>query len=172
MIERANELYEPILPSSLASFFDQSGLSNRVQNEIQINQEIPESKANLKVLAVDDSVTNLIVLKSQLQKIGVADVVLSKNGEEAIQQIQLHEDIDMVFMDFNMPVLDGPSATKELRDQGVSIPIIGLTALDTVSPEVINNNTLFNKILTKPAGISDIKESISHYLSLNGSVES
>ena len=172
MIERAVEMFEPILPSVLANRFDLCGLSNKVKKEIETHQKCAKSEQHLKVLAVDDSVTNLVLLKSQLQKMGVSEVILAKNGDDALKQMQLHGDIDLIFMDFNMPILDGPSATRQLREQGVSIPIIGLTALDMASSEVIDSEHLFDSILTKPVGMSEIEETVTHYAPSTYSSES
>ncbi len=120
----------------------------------------------LKVLVVDDSMTNLILLKSQLLKIGKVDVVLAKNGAEAVDKVESEKDFHLVFMDFNMPILDGPEATKQLRDKGYDLPIIGLTALDSSSIELTNTAHLFNEILNKPAGMTAI-EAVLNKVRLN-----
>ncbi|MGB1173886.1 MAG: hypothetical protein ACPG4H_09180, partial [Marinobacterium sp.] len=59
----------------------------------------PSQKLILKVLAVDDSMTNLILLKSQLMKIGNVEVFLAKNGAEAVDRLVSDEEFHLVLMD-------------------------------------------------------------------------
>lgn len=166
LVDRTDEMFEPLLPSALHDYFEKSGLTGSVSQQVKMNIENPSQKWILKVLAVDDSMTNLILLKSQLMKIGNVEVVLAKNGAEALNRLVSDEEFHLVLMDFNMPILDGPSATKQLRDQGYDLPIIGLTALDSESIELTNSSHLFNEILNKPAGMSAI-EAVLNNVRLN-----
>ncbi|MEK7356778.1 MAG: ATP-binding protein, partial [Bdellovibrionota bacterium] len=79
-----------------------------------------------KVLVVDDSVDNQILVEHFLQAAG-AEVTKAMNGAEAIDKA-MSGDFDVVLMDLQMPVLDGLSATHELRAKGYTKPIIALTA--------------------------------------------
>ena len=166
LVDRTDEIFEPILPSVLHDFFEKSGLTDSVTQQVVFNKENPSKELILKVLVVDDSMTNLILLKSQLMKIGNVEVVLAKNGQEAVNKLASDEGFHLVFMDFNMPILDGPGATKQLRDKGCDLPIIGLTALDSESIELTNTAHLFNEILSKPTGMSAI-EAILNNVRLN-----
>jgi len=166
LVDRTDEIFEPILPSLLHDFFAKSGLSDSVAQQVKLKAESPPQELMLKVLVVDDSMTNLILLKSQLLKIGKVDVVLAKNGAEAVDKVESEKDFHLVFMDFNMPILDGPEATKQLRDKGYDLPIIGLTALDSSSIELTNTAHLFNEILNKPAGMTAI-EAVLNKVRLN-----
>lgn len=61
-----------------------------------------------------------------LEKRGITTATAS-DGREGVDEI-LNNDFDLVLMDMQMPVLDGIAATRELRERGVDIPIIALTA--------------------------------------------
>jgi CheY-like chemotaxis protein len=75
----------------------------------------PNKSATLKILIAEDNVINQKVAISQLKNLGyVADI--ADNGEEALQCLA-QVDYDIVFMDCQMPVLDGYSATRELRQR-------------------------------------------------------
>lgn len=153
-----NELFKPILPSQLAALVESSGLTSRLQARLEVaakpvTDERPD--VELTVLAVDDSPTNLLLLKAQLNKIGGTRVITAKNGAEALEKAEEGR-IDLILMDFNMPVMDGVTAASHLREQGFSRPIIGLTALDNRATEVAENSHLFDKILNKPAGLDEI----------------
>jgi signal transduction histidine kinase len=80
-----------------------------------------------KVLVVEDSEDNQLLVKLFLSRQGMTDVDFAANGQEGVDQA-LSGDYDFVLMDMQMPVKDGYQATKELRDNGYKRPIIALTA--------------------------------------------
>jgi signal transduction histidine kinase/CheY-like chemotaxis protein len=92
-----------------------------------LTPEAPTPRA--KVLVVEDAIVNQKVAKMMLEKLGV-EVLVAKNGQVGVDMYQEH-DFDVIFMDCQMPVLDGFEATKAIRnlEQNTShIPIIALTA--------------------------------------------
>ena len=78
------------------------------------------------VLVADDVPLNSLILQEMLRRLNVAAETVS-NGAEAVAQVQLWEPV-LIFMDCEMPVMDGLEATRLLRSMGVSVPIIGVTA--------------------------------------------
>ena len=68
----------------------------------------------------------MLVAKKALESLG-AIVVTAENGQEAIDKIN-DADFDIVLMDIQMPILDGYSATKRLRNMGFNRPIMALSA--------------------------------------------
>ncbi|MFT4755168.1 MAG: signal transduction histidine kinase [Salibacteraceae bacterium] len=77
----------------------------------------------LKILIAEDNEINQKLLKINLNKMGYNPVIVS-NGQEALDQLKIQE-FDVIFMDVQMPVLDGVSATKEIvRMYGNAKPII------------------------------------------------
>ena len=82
--------------------------------------------SDLEILIADDAETNRELLSCVLQDCGAkADIV--ENGEEAVQAA-IKKPYHVVLMDMQMPILDGYSATKQLREAGFESPIIALTA--------------------------------------------
>ena len=83
----------------------------------------------LKLLVAEDNSTNQLIIRTILESLGHR-VTLVDDGRAAVETVQ-GGDFDMVLMDVQMPVMDGPTATGEIRrlaGQAGQIPIIALTA--------------------------------------------
>jgi len=80
-------------------------------------------------LVVDDELSNRIILKSLLKNNGY-EVIHAEDGAEAVALFEQH-DIDIIFMDVMMPIMDGYTAVEEIRKIKINtfIPIIFLTAM-------------------------------------------
>ncbi|KAB2826186.1 ATP-binding protein [Aliivibrio finisterrensis] len=100
-------------------------------NDYEVGSSFPIEQ--LSILAVEDNKMNQTILKMMLAKIGIIPE-FAENGQQAIDFLNKNE-IDIVLMDCRMPIMDGFEATKKLRENGYSKPIIALTA-GTTSMEV------------------------------------
>ncbi len=82
-----------------------------------------------KILIVEDDVRNIFALTSVLEPKG-ADLLIARNGREAIETLEKTPDIQLVLMDIMMPEMDGLTATREIRKRAAwsRLPIIALTA--------------------------------------------
>jgi signal transduction histidine kinase/AmiR/NasT family two-component response regulator len=94
--------------------------------------------STLRVLAAEDNPTNQLVLKTLLQFAEV-DVVIVENGAQALEAWSAQA-WDLILMDVQMPVMDGPTATREIRRREAEqrlprTPIIALTA-NTMSHQI------------------------------------
>ncbi|MBI4866661.1 MAG: response regulator [Candidatus Wallbacteria bacterium] len=88
----------------------------------------PEAKS-ARVLVVDDNSTNQMVASRMLQRLG-CQVEVAAEGREAIEMLRLMR-FDIVFMDCQMPGMDGYQTTAEIRKlaaAGARLPVVGLTA--------------------------------------------
>ena len=81
------------------------------------------------VLVAEDIPLNQEVVGEMLGNCGIA-VIIAGNGAEALTQMKNHADIDLVFMDCQMPVMDGLTAARAIRkgDRNQRVTIIALTA--------------------------------------------
>ena len=104
--------------------------------------------AGCRVLIADDSSINRIMFKSMLAGSG-CEILEAADGVQAIAQVQTQAP-DIVFMDIDMPELDGLEATCRLRAEGATIPIIAQTA--SLMPEQVQLylSNGFNDVLGKP----------------------
>ncbi|MGL4778465.1 MAG: response regulator, partial [Aeromonas veronii] len=91
-------------------------------------QPAPRQLQPIKVLAVDDNAANLKLIAAMLKEM-VSQVVVCKNGKEAVKQAQ-SQPFDIIFMDIQMPIMDGISATQAIRNQSLNTttPIVAVTA--------------------------------------------
>jgi len=91
----------------------------------------PLPKLAAHILLVEDGPDNQRILRHFLQTAG-AQVAVAENGQVALDKvasaIACDRPFDLILMDLQMPVLDGYSATAELRRRGYTAPIVALTA--------------------------------------------
>lgn len=88
-----------------------------------------EAKHTIKILLAEDNLLNQKLGEFMLTKAGYR-LEIADDGQEAVDKFLAAPDsFDMIFMDINMPELDGREATRAIRDKGYkNIPIIALTA--------------------------------------------
>ena len=110
---------------------------------------LPPFKPALRVLVAEDNQLNQLVARKTMENWNV-QVFIAENGRLAVEQVvAAAEPFDAVFMDVQMPELDGYAATRALRQHfpdAARLPIIGLTA--SVLPE--------DRSLALAAGMNDL----------------
>jgi len=120
------------------------------------------SRDNLIVLAVDDDMINLKLLKSMLMKHEkIVEVVEAQNGSDAIGVLKSRDDIDLILLDIIMPVMGGIEMLKVVRadDNLRQLPIIVLTTDETKKSEALEVGA--NGFLMKPIRNADLMAKIA-----------
>jgi putative two-component system response regulator len=115
------------------------------------------TRTDLVVLAVDDDMINLKLLKSMLMKSGkVKEVIEARNGSDAIGQLKSRHDIDLILLDIIMPIMGGIEMLKVVRadDNLKQLPIIVLTTDETKKSEALEFGA--NGFLMKPIRNDDL----------------
>jgi CheY-like chemotaxis protein len=100
------------------------------RHEIMTQYSVREDmKHSVHILLAEDNPTNQKLAKMMLTKAGY-QVEVANNGKEAVERYtKSPKDFDLVFMDVQMPKMDGISATKAIREKGFdTIPIVAMTA--------------------------------------------
>lgn len=121
---------------------------------------------NYNVLLVDDNLLNLHLATTVLKKIGVG-VYAVASAKEAIEALQ-HHDFSIVFMDCQMPDIDGYQATKLIRQAehgtGRRIPIVAMTANAMIGDREKCLEAGMDEYLTKPIDTVKLKAVIKNWI--------
>jgi CheY-like chemotaxis protein/HPt (histidine-containing phosphotransfer) domain-containing protein len=97
--------------------------------EIELEDSVGAKKLSLKsirILVAEDGDSNRRLIQLILSRAG-AEVVLVENGKEAVEESR-RSDFDLILLDMQMPVMDGYTAANQMRAEGISKPIVALTA--------------------------------------------
>ncbi|TJY34669.1 ATP-binding protein [Pontimicrobium aquaticum] len=115
-------------------------------------------KSKLKILIVEDDKIWQRILRKFLTKIS-SEIILADNGIQAIKLCEKNHDIDLVLMDVGLPLLDGYSATKEIRKFNKEVIIIAQTAFCFSGDKLKAKESGCNDYIPKP-----IKQDILFHL--------
>ena len=114
------------------------------------------------VLVVDDGVENRELVRLVLESSGLT-VVEAQDGAVALTQVAATHPA-LVLMDVQMPVMDGYTATRHLRDRGYTAPVLALTANAMKGFESEIEAAGFTGYLTKPVNIDALLQTLSEHL--------
>jgi len=133
----------------------------------EIKKESTEEPQNaLNVLVVDDNSTNQMVAKGYLAQKG-CKVSFADNGKEAFERVK-REDFDLILMDLQMPIMDGISATKAIRQLAQtdknSVPIVAMTANALAEERQNCYDAGMNDFLSKPIDKTMLEVVLASYL--------
>lgn len=108
----------------------------------------------MRVLLAEDDIGITMFIQQGLAEAGFATDVAA-NGREAIEYVDA-ADYDLILLDVMLPLLDGISVLKTLRQRGLQTPVLLLTALDTVNDRVLGLDAGADDYLTKPFDFSEL----------------
>jgi PAS domain S-box-containing protein len=146
-------------------FTFEANSSKRISEQESSSEKIPKientfTNISPKILVVDDNNINQLVASEILKKSG-CEVDIAGNGMEAIEKVKNNK-YDIIFMDIQMPKMDGVTATREIKKLKIKdlAPIIAMTAysmkedkerfllggMDDYLPKPIKAENLINKV--------------------------
>ena len=135
----------------------------QLSGEQSIAERIPEQGEDLvehgTILVAEDDEISLLIVQKIMEKLGFA-VVTAQNGEQALQQLEENE-IELVLMDVQMPVLGGVEATRAIRSGEVGernkrVPIVALTACAMSGDEEKILEAGVDGYLAKPVDVGEL----------------
>lgn len=163
---RVERIGTPLLPhelfDKLSILLDNNRPEHREADPVQKIESFPDKH----VMIVDDNVINLKFMKEVLKRFDLR-VTLAQSGEESIEKLRTSK-IDLIFMDENMPEMQGTEVIRAIREEesknGKTLTIVGLTGdADEKTKETILNAGA-DEVLTKPVKLQEIIDVATRYL--------
>ncbi|KAK2625748.1 hypothetical protein QTJ16_005060 [Diplocarpon rosae] len=128
----------------------------------------PGSK--FRVLVAEDNLINIEIVLRMLKLEDIYDVVVAKDGQEAYDQVRESmskgEFFDLIFMDVQMPKLDGLQSTRLIRQMGYSAPIVALTAFAEESNVKDCYDSGMDMFLSKPIRRPALKQVLKKFATI------
>ena len=118
-----------------------------------------------KILLAEDNPVNQKIAEKMLTRMGLRCTSVN-NGQEAVRAV-IKENFDLILMDVNMPILDGISATQQIRDFGAAkstIPILALTANAMMEDRQRCLDAGMNGFISKPIRMDSLRAAIASLL--------
>lgn len=157
-------LTKPINQSELYDILMQaSGLIKDSHQLITRHTHREQQHFKAHVLVVEDNITNQLVIGGLLKALGVS-VDLAANGQEALTTLQQGSYHDLIFMDCQMPIMDGYVATAKIRDAKIQIPIIAMTANAMPGDKKKCLDIGMNDYLSKPIDPEKVTQALAQWL--------
>lgn len=133
----------------------------------KVESEAKKEGSKVRVLVAEDNKINQEVVLRMLKLEDVYDVTIAKDGQEAYEKVrdsmQSGEKFHLVFMDVQMPNVDGIQSTKMIRGMGFSAPIVALTAFAEKSNEDECMASGMDYFLAKPIRRPALKQVLKKY---------
>lgn len=127
-------------------------------------------QSHLKVLVADDNSTNIEVVSRMLKLESVYDVTIAKDGQEAFDLVKgsmaKNESFDVIFMDVQMPNVDGLQSTRLIRGMGYKSPIVALTAFSEESNVKDCIDSGMDEFLSKPIRRPQLKQVLKRFATI------
>ena len=149
--------------------------SNSYTKSLSSCENFESTESPRRILVVDDAASNRKMLIRVLASKGY-ECVQAEDGQQAIdryvESVEAHAPFYCIIMDFEMPVMKGPTATGHLRNMGCTVPIIGVTG--NLLP---NDITFFiaqgaNEVFGKPLNLARFEEFMREHEGHFGQVRS
>jgi response regulator NasT len=115
----------------------------------------PDAPARIAV--AEDEPDNRKTFVRLLEALGHKVICIAANGEELLEQCQL-DNVDLVFVDLDMPVMDGLAAAEQIEKRG--IPVILVSGHEDADHVVLEHEPILTR-LKKPVALKALKESIN-----------
>lgn len=130
----------------------------------------PSGQGRLRVLVADDNSTNIEVVSRMLKLEDIYDVTIAKDGQEAYDLVKINMEnnlrFDVIFMDIQMPNLDGLQSTRLIRKMGYSAPIVALTAFSEESNVKECMESGMDEFLSKPIRRPALKQVLKKFATI------
>jgi len=118
----------------------------------------------IKILITEDKKINQEILMGILENSGL-EIDIACNGKEAVERCK-EKRYALILMDIEMPIMDGYEATRIIRKDNSEIPIIALTANNTIEDKCKTKAIGMNEHLSKPIEPQILYQTFSKYINV------
>jgi CheY-like chemotaxis protein len=150
------------LQNTLLSIYNKKVVSGQLQAHIPIIEKMTNSAT---IMVVEDEPINMMLISEVLGKMGF-QILKAEDGRQAIELLQTKTPV-LIFMDVNMPVMDGFTATELIRcmqDPVCKIPVIALTADAMKEDRERCIASGMNDYISKPFRMEELQKVIREYV--------
>ncbi len=158
-------LSKPIIHEELINVIKAVLGDNRREGGQIITRHLAEeiSLKGRKVLIVEDNPINMKLMEKVFQKLGII-IDEAKNGREAVDKLRQRNWYNIVFMDVQMPEMNGIEATEIIRNEiSRELPIIALTAAVMKQDQELALSAGMNDFISKPVNVDRLKQVLHQY---------
>jgi len=160
-------LNTPILPHELIHMLSWLKAPASTESEEDLFAKKLEKIKEKRIMVVDDNTINLKFMKEVLKTMNM-ETSLAQSGQEALEKLKT-ENIDLIFMDENMPGMQGDETIKQIRRNEKEnnlkrVAIVGLTGNADQKTNDLFINVGADEVLTKPVELKEIIRVITTYL--------
>jgi len=150
-------VFPSVLMQEICTMLDHASIAQRLMPS-RLKTSSKASFEGLKVLVAEDNLVNQKVMTRILERLGVSDVKLADNGQAAVD-ITVTQSFDVIFMDMQMPVMDGLQATQIIKErkESASQKVVFLTAHTPDDFEAMCRKNGAVDFLSKPCTIGDVR---------------
>ena len=127
-----------------------------------LNFELNQREMNLKVLIVEDDKISRNFLELLVKPLS-ENIIVAKNGSEAVKIYEQNQDVDLILMDMKMPEMDGYEATRQIRQMNKDVIIIAQTAYSLIGDRDKSIEVGCDDYITKPIFKDKLMNLINKY---------
>lgn len=140
------------------------GIEHLLHGKMQKKQNTSNHpKFDLRILVAEDNPINQVTIQGQLEQLG-CKVTIAEDGEEALAFWDMIPH-DIILTDVNMPYMNGYELSRKLRSEGVTNPIVGVTANAMSDEERRCMESGMDAWLVKPIGLSQLVSLLNRFTS-------
>ncbi len=164
-IDDVDTVTKPILPSELRRVLAEDSIEpGDAEAQATGTVDFYDQLEGIRILLAEDNPQNQELMEEILEDLGVQLTIVS-NGWEAIEALDA-DDFDVVLMDGQMPVMDGYTATKAIRNQQryKNLPIIALTANAMEQDKQVSLDAGMSDHISKPVDIDTMIQTIAQWV--------
>lgn len=145
---------------------DQKPLPTQKFAESSFSSTAPEitiTPQEERILLAEDNPISQLVAQTMLKKLGFKNIDIANNGAEALKSLQKNN-YDLIFMDCEMPEMDGYTASRKIRETNKNIPIVAMTAHTAEGDQELCFESGMNDYMSKPIDRKTLVRTLTQWL--------